>query len=328
MLSRRKTLSTFCATTLLIAGALATSGAAAQSSTAPIRLIVSFTAGGATDVLARSVAEKMAKILGQSIVIDNKVGAGGVVGTSLLAKANPDGLTIGLGTNGTHGINASLYSKLPYDAVKDFQPIVLLAANAGVVIVRAESQIGSLADLVAAAKASPDKLTMGSAGSGTTPHLAGILFNRTAGIKTTHVPYKGSAPAIADLLAGHTDYSFEAVSAATPFIKSGKVRALAVTSKSRALSIPEVSTLAELGYPSYDVTSWAAFIAPAGTPAEVVQRLNAAANKALADPDLRKRLEGLSYTPLGGTVEAAALAVRKEVDRWPELVKESGARAD
>lgn len=324
MLNRRGALARIGAAALLAAAG----PAVAQGTGTPIRLIVPFNAGGPVDGLGRLVGNKMAEFLGQPIVVDNKGGAGGTLGAELLTQAKPDGQTIMIGTNGTHGINSSLFSKLRYDPVKDFAPIGMIAQTTNVVLVNASSPLSSLADLVNAAKAAPGKLSMGSAGNGTTPHLAGALFNTAAGLQTLHVPYRGSAAALTALMGGQLDYTIEGISVAMPHIKAGKVRALAVTSRGRNAVLPQVPSIAELGYPDVDVSSWGAFFAPAGTPPEIVQRFNTALNKALTDPEVRKRLEDISFTPLVGPPTEVTAATRRELARWPDVVKSTGAKAD
>lgn len=300
----------------------------AQSGDTPIRLIVPFPAGGPTDLLARTITGKFATELGQNIVVENRGGAGGTIGSAVLAQAKPDGLTIGLGTNGTHGINSSLYSKLSYHPVNDFAPIGMLAHTTNVVLVRTDSKVRNLADLVAQAKAAPGKLTMGSAGNGTTPHLAGALFNRSAGIQTLHVPFKGSQAALTALVAGDVDYTMDGVSVSLPLIKAGRIRPIAVTSQERISALPDVPGMAELGYKDVDVRSWGAYFAPPGTQPAILQKMNAALNRALADPEVSRRLQEISFTPAPGPAAAVTAATQREMERWPAVVQATGARVD
>lgn len=292
----------------------------------PIKLIVPFGAGSSVDILARLVSERISHHLATPIVIDNRAGAGGGVGATAATQSAPDGTNLFFGTAGTHGINPALYKKLGYDPVKDFEPIVGISSSSNVMVVNPKLGIKSLADFVARAKASPGSLTMGSGGNGTTPHLSGVLLNRMAGIDTTHVPYKSGA--ILDVIAGRLAYSFESVPSAVPFIKSGQVQPLAVTATRREPMLPAVPTIAESGYPSYEVMAWVAIFAPRGTPKDVIERVNAATNKALADPDLVRRLAEIGGTPIGGTPGDLGKRVEVELMRWPEVIKAANVTID
>lgn len=292
----------------------------------PIKLIVPFAAGSSVDILARLVSERISHYLATPIVIDNRAGAGGSVGATAAAQSAPDGTNFFFGTAGTHGINPALYRKLGYDPVKDFDPVVGISSSSNVMVVNPKLDIKSLADFVARAKASPGSLTMGSGGNGTTPHLSGVLLNRVAGIETTHVPYKSGA--ILDVIAGRLTYSFESVPSAVPFIKSGQVQPLVVTATRREPMLPTVPTIAESGYPSYEVMAWVAIFAPRGTPKDAIERVNAATNKALADPDLVRRLAEIGGTPIGGTPGDLGKRVETELARWPEVIKAANVTID
>lgn len=299
--------------------------AAAQDSQ-PIKMIVPFAAGSSVDILARVIADKTAHYLGQPIVIDNKAGAGGGVGAAAAAHSPPNGLNLFFGTAGTHGINPSLYGKLPYNPVKDFDPVAAVSSSANVLVVSPALGAKSLADLVAMAKAAPGKLMMGSGGNGTTPHLSGVLLARMSGIETVHVPYKSGA--LLDIISGRLSYNFESVPSALPFIQSGKVLALAVTDTQRVELLRDVPTIAESGYPGYQVMAWTGIFAPAGTPPAAIRRINAAVNQALRDPDLRKRFADLGSSPLGGTPQQLAERVDFEMKRWPAIIKEANVTID
>ncbi|MGY6270010.1 Bug family tripartite tricarboxylate transporter substrate binding protein [Achromobacter denitrificans] len=310
----------------LFGAALAAPGAQAQEGGPPVRMVVPFAAGSSVDILARMVSERIAHHLGQPIVVENKAGAGGNVGASAAAKMPPNGQSLFFGTAGTHGINPSLYKELGYDPVKSFEPVVAVSASANVLVVNPASSIRSVAELVSQARARPDALTMGSGGNGTTPHLSGILLNRMAGVRTVHVPYKSGA--ILDVMAGRLDYSFESIPSAIAFIQSGRVRPLAVTSSERSPMLPDVPTVVEQGYPDYQVMAWVALFAPAGSPKPFIDRVNAAANAALAEPDLRKRLAEIGGTPLGGTPEALRQRVQFELQRWPDIIRAANVTID
>jgi tripartite-type tricarboxylate transporter receptor subunit TctC len=319
--SRRQTLQAL----LGAAAALAGAPAAAQDTGQPIRLIVPFAAGSSVDILARIAAERIAHHLGQPIVIDNKAGAGGGVGATAGAQAPANGQHLFFGTAGTHGINPSLYRKLGYDAAKDFDPVVAISASANVLVTHPQSGLRSVGDLVQQARAQPDKLSMGSGGNGTTPHLSGVLLNRMANVRTVHVPYKSGA--ILDVIAGRLDYSFESVPSALPHIQAGKVRALAVTDAQRVRMLPEVPAIAE-SYPGYQVMAWVAVFAPAGAPTAFIQRVNEATNKALAEPALQGRLAEIGSVPLGGTPDQLRQRVAFELQRWPDIIRAANVSID
>ncbi len=294
----------------------------------PIRLVVPFPPGGATDILAREVAQKLTEAWGQSVVVDNRPGAGGNIGAELVARAAPDGYTLLMGTVGTHAINASLYAKLPYDHVKDFAPVILVAGVPNVLVVNPALPVNTVAELIAYAKANPGKLNFASSGNGTSIHLSGELFKVMAGVQMTHVPYKGSAPAVADLISGQVQLMFDNLPPSLPQIKAGKLRALAVTSATRAPALPDVPTIAEAGLPGFEASSWFGVLAPAGTPPAIVARLNAEIAKWLASPEAREKLSKQGANAAGGSPEDFAKHIAAETTKWAKVVKDSGAKVD
>jgi tripartite-type tricarboxylate transporter receptor subunit TctC len=304
--------------------------ALAQSNypTKPIRLVVPFPPGGATDILAREVAQRLTEAWGQSVVVDNRPGAGGNIGTELVAKSAPDGYTLEMGTVGTHAINASLYSKLPYDHVKDFAPVILVAGVPNVLVVNLSLPVNSVQELIAYAKANPGKLNFASSGSGTSIHLSGELFKVMAGVDMTHVPYKGSAPALQDLIGGRVQLMFDNLPPSLPQIKGGKLKALAVTSSTRAPALPDTPTIAESGLPGFEASSWFGVLAPAGTPPAIIAKLNAEIAKWLTTPEAREKLLALGADAAGGTPEDFARHIQLETTKWAKVVKDSGAKVD
>jgi tripartite-type tricarboxylate transporter receptor subunit TctC len=294
----------------------------------PIKMIVAFNAGGATDIIARIVSQKLSESLGQTVIVDNRPGATGIVGTEMVAKSAPDGYTLLMVTAGTHAINASLFKNLPYDPVKDFVHINFTATAPNVLIVNNSVPANSVKDLIKLAKEKPGQLTFGSAGSGSTLHLSGELFKSMAGVDITHVPYKGGAPAMTDMLGERLTMMFDSISQAVPHIKAGKVRALAVTSAKRSQSLPDVPTIAEAGVPGYESTAWFGVVAAASTPKEIVTKLNTEINKALADPEVKEKLLALGTEPVGGTPEQFTAHVTAEVAKWAKVVEASGAKVD
>jgi len=314
---------------LLGAAALLCTGAAMAQGSYPsqaIKLIVPFPPSGGTDVMSRLMADAVAQANHWTIVIDNRPGAGGNIGIDLVAKARPDGLTIGTGQTSNLAINPTLYRKLPFDPLKDFAPVMLIGTQPMVLVVRAASTIHTVADLKARAKAQP--VTLASAGNGTVGHLAGVMFAREAGVALTHVAYKGAGPALTELLGGQTDIYFGTPASVLPMIQAGKLRAVAVTSAQRMPLLPAVPTIAESGYPGFVAEDWKALLAPAGTPPEVVQTLNRAFNAALARPAVADRLRQEGTTPRGGTPAELAALMKSEYQRWGAAVKASGATVD
>ena len=310
---------------------LALSGAARAEDgwpSRPIKLVVPFAAGGTSDVLARALAEKLQGTLKQTVIVDNKAGAGGVIGADSVAKAPADGYTILLGTIASHAINPALQPKMPYDALKDFAPVDLLGSISNVLLVGAAQPFKTVKDLTAAAKAKPGSVAFASAGQGSSQHMSGELFKQLAGAELTHIPYKGSAPAIQDVIGGQVPMSFETVTVALPHIQSGKVRALAVTSAKRSPALPDTPTLQEAGVAGFDVASWQAIYAPAGTPPAVVQRLNAEIEKIVAMPEVKAKFEtlGLQHTP--NTPAEFAAFNKAEVAKWTKVVKDGNVKPE
>lgn len=294
----------------------------------PIRLIVPFPAGGAADFMARGMAQRLGTELGQQIVIDNRGGAGGAPAAEAAAKSAPDGYTLLFATMGTQAINPALYPKLRYDPLKDFAPITLTHITPRVLVVGPSVPAKNIAELIALAKKKPNGLTYGSAGSGSSSHLSGALFEAISGVDMLHVPYRGSSPLLIDVLAGRVDMTFDSYTVYRESIKSGKVRALGVTSKARMGALPQVPTIAESGLPGYDVSNWLGVLAPAGTPKEVLATLHAALGRAMADPTLKQQLVSLGIEPTFGSAEEFGALIRAELPKWAAIVKKSGATAD
>jgi len=293
-----------------------------------ITLIVPFAAGGTTDILARVIGQALNKELGQTVIIDNRAGAGGNIGAQLAARAAPDGYTLFMGTVGTHAINQSLYRKLPFDPIKDFAPLTRVAMVPNLLVANPTKPYKNVKELIAYAKAHPGKVNFGSSGSGSSIHLSGALFNTMAGVDMVHVPYKGSAPAVSDLLGGQIDIMFDNMPSAIQHVRSGKLRALAVTTAKRSPELPNVPTIAEAGVPGYEATSWFGMFAPANTPAPIVARLNTALVKVLAQPDVKKKLAEQGAEPYSEKPEQFAEFIRKETAKWGKVVKDSGASVD
>ena len=303
-------------------------GAQAGYPNHPIRLVVPFPAGGTTDILARAVAQRMSETLGQQVVVDNRPGAGGNIGSELVAKSAPDGYTLLMGTVGTHAINPSLYSKMPYDHVKDFTPVILVAGVPNVLVVNPDLPVKTVAELIAYGKANPGKLNFASSGSGTSIHLSGELFKTLTGLQMTHVPYKGSSPALTDLMGGQVQLMFDNLPSSLGFIKAGKLRALAVTSAARSTALPDVPTVAESGLPGFEASSWFGVLAPAGTPRDIVTRINAEVAKWLASPEAREKLASQGALAAGGSPEDFVRHIGAETTKWAKVVKESGAKVE
>lgn len=293
----------------------------------PIRLIVPWPPGGGVDTTARQFVQPLSQRLGQPIVIDNKPGAGGNIGTELAVRAAADGYTLLMGSISPNAINVHLYSKLPFDPIKDFAPIIFVSSVPNILVVPANSPANSVADLIAMAKASPGKLNYASGGVGSSQHLAGALFKSATKIDVVHVPYKGTAPAEADLIAGFVSFMLD-TTASLPFIAGGKMKALAVASKKRNPALPNVPTFDELGIPGVYSSSWYGLMAPAGTPRPIIDKLNAEMNQVLQMPDVRKKMTDFGAEIGGGTPEEFALFIASEVKRYGPIVQESGAKAE
>ena len=316
---------------MLVAAALAlTAGTAAAQPwpSKPIRYIVPFAPGGTTDILARTIGEKLSVALGQQIVVENKPGQGGSVGTGELARAAPDGYTIGGGTISSHGINATLYEKLSYDPVANFAPITLYATQPNVLLVHPSVPAGNVKEFIELVKSNPSKYSFGSAGTGTSQHISGEMLKTMAGVQLTHIPYRGSGQMLPELLGGTLPVAFDNIASAIPHMKAGKLRALAVTTAKRSGVAPDVPTLAESGFPGYELSSWQAVFAPAGTPKPIIDRLYAEISKILKMPDVEKRLTELGLDLSGMPPDELAALVKSEVPRLGKIVKDSGAKAE
>lgn len=294
----------------------------------PITLVVPHSAGGTSDILARTVAAEAAKTLGQTIVIDNKGGANGTIAAKQVASSAPDGYTLLLATASTHGINPSLYSRISYDAVKDFTPVTLLATVPNVLVVGPNVKARNVQELIAYIRSQGDKTNMGSAGAGTPGHLAGEMFKSEAKLEFTHVPYKGGSPAITDLIGGQIDFMFTTIPGVLPHVKAGTLRALAVTSPERSSAMPDVPTMAESGLPGFQAVSWHGIVAPAGTPDAVVAQLNQALSSALAAPEVKQRLLEEGARASGVNTAAYGKFIQTEITAWAKAVKDSGATAN
>jgi len=292
-----------------------------------ISMVVPCQPGGSTDITARVVAAEMSKTIGQSVVIDNRPGASGMIGSEMVTKAAPDGYTL-LANASIHVINPSVYPDMRFDAIKDFTPITLLAQVPLVLVVPANSPIKSVKDLVEFAKANPGKVNFGSAGSASAQHLAGESFKIAAGIQMQHIPYKGSAPALTDLAGGQLQLMFDSMPSATPMINSGKLRAIAVTTTTRAKARPDLPTIAESGFPGFDISTWYAYWAPKGTPADIVEKLAASAAQALKNPEVIAKYEAMGAEPVGSSPAEFAAYVESEAKKWSDIVKRSGAKLD
>jgi len=301
---------------------------AQQYPTRPVRFVVPFAPGGSTDTLARTIGVKLADSLGQQVVVDNRPGANGDIGMMIVAKAPPDGHTILLGYIANLAIAPSLYAKLPFDPVMDYAHITQIATSPNVLTAHPSVPAKGLQELIALAKAKPGAINFASTGVASVGHLTGELLNNLAGMKMTHVPYKGGGQAIIDLLGGHVQVMFSGFSAAMPHIKSGKVRALAVTGIKRSPALAEVSTIAEQGFPGVEATAWYGVLAPAGTPKPVVTRLHGETVRILKLPDVSQRLNGLGFEIVGSTPEQFGAYIRSEIKKWEKVVKASGAKPD
>jgi tripartite-type tricarboxylate transporter receptor subunit TctC len=293
----------------------------------PIRIVVPFPPGGATDVAARLIATRMSEKWGQAVVIDNRAGAGGNVGSDIVAKSAPDGYTLVMGVTGSHAINTSLYSKMPYDPVADFIAISQVAVVPNVIVVHPSVPASTLAELVALARREPGKLNYASLGNGTAAHLGMEMLKSAAGIDITHVPYKGSAPAVSDLLAGQVQMMVDGLPSALPHIKAGKLRAIAITSLRRSPALPDLPTVAE-NYAGFYADAWSGLFAPKGTPPAVVDKLSVEVQRILRLPDVREKLAGLGAEPVGSTPAEFSAHVKREIDKWARVVKTSGAKVD
>jgi tripartite-type tricarboxylate transporter receptor subunit TctC len=328
--SRRLVIAAFALATMVLALPAAAQGTWPSK---PVRIVVPFPAGGTTDILARAIAPELSKAFGQQFIVDNRAGAGGNVGADMVAKSPGDGYTLLMGTVGTHGINRSLYSKLPYDPIKDFAPITLVAGVPNVMVMPTEKArtmgIGNVKDFIRYAKANPGKLNMASSGNGTSIHLAGELFKSRTGTYMVHFPYRGSGPAMLDLLGGTMDVMFDNLPSSMPQIKAGKLVALAVTSRERSAALPDVPTIEEAAdLKGFDATSWFGLLAPAGTPPDIVNRIQQEVAKALNTPSIKEKLLSQGAIPSGNTPAEFARHIDAEHRKWEPVVKTSGAKID
>ena len=315
-----------CAAALLLLGS---ASAFAQSfPSKPIRIVIPFVAGGPSDTVGRAIGSKFQEFLGQPAVVENRPGANGSIAAEFVAKSDPDGYTILVGSIGVFSINAALYSDLRYDPVRDFAPITLAVTNPNVLITKLDFAPRNVKDLVEFAKKNPGKISYGSSGTGSSDHLTSELFKQMSGTFGVHIPYRGGAAVITDLLGGQIEASFQNLGNVVTNVKAGKIRALAVTGRTRAPQLPDVPTMAESGYPDLVVTSWQAAAAPAKTPKEIVARLNEASVKALRSPDVRERLTQIGFDVVAGTPEEFGKFMKDEVDRWTRVVKRGGIKPD
>jgi tripartite-type tricarboxylate transporter receptor subunit TctC len=294
----------------------------------PVRMIIPYPPGGGNDTLGRLFAAKLSDRLGQPVVVENRPGAGTLIGTEAAAKSAPDGYTILLSSIATHALSPNLYAKVPYDPIKDFAPVTLLGIAPTVLVVRSDLPAKDLAGFVAAARAKPGGFTYASGGNGTPPHINGEVFKAVAGVDLLHVPFKGGGPALVDLMAGRVDVMLDTAASAMPHVRSGKLRALAISGPARSAEYPDLPTFAEAGMPQYDTNAWYSVHAPAGTPPEIVRRLNAELVASLKEPDVQARFKQLSTDPVGNTPEEFAAFVKMELDKYARVIKGAGIRLD
>ena len=313
---------------MLCIAALCAGQALAQAyPTKPVRLVVPFPPGGPTDILGRAIGAKLGELLGQPVIIDNRGGAGGGIGADNIAKSAPDGYSLLLGTTGTHTINPNLYSKLSYDPVKDFAPISLVVRYLNILVVNPKVPAKNVAELIALARQKPGQVTFGSAGNGSSNHLTAEMLASMSGVKMQHIPYKGSGPALNDVIAGQIDFMFDQYSTVGPNIKAGKLRAIGIATRERHALLPDVPTIAET-IPGFEVHPWYAMFAPAGTPRTIIDRLNADLVKVMTSPEIRERMATLGWDPVTNTPEQLAAQIKSELAVWADVVKKSGARID
>lgn len=292
----------------------------------PINIIVPFAAGGSTDSIARTIGKGLSTAFKQPVIVENRPGAGSIIGTATVTKANPDGYTLLMSTIAL-AINAGMRPNMPFDPIKDLAPITQISSLPLILVVNQKVPANNLKEFVALAKSQAGKLNYASSGTGTSPHLAGEMFKTMAGIQMTHVPYKGNGPVLQDLLAGHVDLHFGLAGAMLPHIRDGKLKAIAVTTEKRVEALPDVPTIAESGYPDYEINSWQGMYAPAGTPKEIIAKINGEVVRMVKSPELQQLLAKEGATPVGSTPEAFAKHVASEIRKWEKVAKESGARA-
>jgi tripartite-type tricarboxylate transporter receptor subunit TctC len=313
--------------TLLLAAVLSSAPQAQTYPAKPIRLVVPFPPGGPTDILGRAIGAKLSEAMGQPVIIDNRSGAGGGVGADNVAKSAPDGYTILLGTTGTHTINPNLYTKLAYDPIKDFVPVTLVVTYINILVVNPNVPARNVAELVALARQKPGEITFGSAGNGSSNHLSGELLATMTGTKLQHVPYKGSGPALNDVIAGQINFMFDQYSTVAPQIKAGKLRALGIANRQRHKLMPDVPAIAE-SVPGFEVSAWYGVFVAAGTPRDIVNRLNTEFVRIMNLPDIRERMLALGWDPVTNTPEQFAAQIKSELAIWADVVKKSGAKVD
>lgn len=322
-----KTFLAICAAAFFVSAPFAHAGNSAFPER-PVTLIVPYLPGGTPDIMARLLAPELHKLWGQPVVVENRAGANGAIGSSAVATAKPDGYTMVVGTTATHVVNGLLYSSIPYDGIKDFAPVAMLGTLSNVLVVNPKLPVHNVKELIALLKAEPEKYDYGSGGNGSSNHLAAEMFKTMAGVSVTHVPYKSAAPALTGLIAGETSMIFENVSTALPHIKSGALRALGVTSARGSRALPDVPTIDAAGVPGYDMAFWYGVLAPAKTDAKIVEKINADIRTVLAMPDVRAKLEDRGIDISDGTPADFSAYMKAEVPKWAEVVKASGARID
>jgi tripartite-type tricarboxylate transporter receptor subunit TctC len=301
---------------------------AAEYPARPIRMVVPYAPGGASDFFARIMAERFTAAWGQQVIVDNRAGAGGNIGSDIVAKASPDGYTMLLGTSGSNAVNPSLYTKMPYDAKRDLALIAMVASTANILVVRAQHPAKSVQDIIRMAKTTPGKVTYGSSGVGSVLHLSGELLNTVVGIKMVHVPYKGTGPSMIDLLAGSIDTVFSNLPPAVPFVQEGRMRGLAITTAKRSPVLPNVPTMIEAGVPNYDVASWFGVMVPAKTPAAIVEKINREVQRILKTPKTQEQLKSQGADPMFKSAREANAFFHEEIAKWAKVIKASGAKAD
>lgn len=306
--------------------ACAASAAAQTYPAKPVRLIIPFSAGGGADIFARLIGRKLQENMGQSFVPDNRAGASGIIGCELVARAAPDGYTLLMGTTGTHTTNPAVYAKLPYDPLKDFEPVSLVAESPFVLLVHPSLPAKTVKELIAFARTRPGELTYGSSGIGSSSHLGFELFNMMAGIKGVHVPYKGLPPAMSDTAAGQLVMTWNSITASTEFIKAGRVRALGIGSKNRSALMPQIPTISEAGLPGYELGSWYGLFAPAGTPQSIVRRLHGEIVKAINDPALKQQFSALSAEAVGSTPEQFREVLKQDIVKWAKVARAANVK--
>jgi tripartite-type tricarboxylate transporter receptor subunit TctC len=318
-----------CASAMACTVVVLPSEAAAQGyPSKPVRFIVPYPPGGPLDAVARVTAQKVSEAVKQPVIVDNKPGAGGNIGADIAAKSPADGYTILMGAVATHAINPSLYASMPYNAVRDFMPVTQLASTPNILIVHPSIPASSVREFIAYAKANPGKLNFGSGSTGSAGHLAGELFKAMTGVEMTHVPYKGAAPAMQDLVGGQIQLMFDNLASALGQVRAGKVKGLAVTTAKRTPLAPDLPTIAESGLPGFDISTWFGVFVPAGTPRDVVDRLHAEFTRALAEPEVREKILNLGAEPVGNRPEEFAAYIQREADKYARVIKASGAKAD